>query len=127
MQESRPEHYLLALVGPEIITGSTRLKAGTATKLILNMLSTGAMVQLGKVYGNLMVDMTISNNKLQNRAERIIQKLTPLNETDTIALLKAAHGEVKTALLMHFKVLTYPQAKTLLDSVDGMLHAALKE
>lgn len=87
-------------MGPEILTGSTRLKAGTVTKLALNMISTISMIQLGKVFGNRMVDVTISNAKLQRRALRMLQELGDLPEAASI--LGTCRGEVKTALLMHW-------------------------
>lgn len=117
--------YIVLPVGPEVVSGSTRMKAGTATKLVLNMLSTVSMIQLGKVYDNLMVDMTISNQKLQRRAVRILLQLTELNETDASQLLAAAHGEVKTALAMHHRQLDYAAAKALLSKYQGHLRRAL--
>ena len=119
------DEYILMPVGPEIVSGSTRLKSGTATKLALNMISTISMIQLGKVYDNLMVDMQISNHKLQKRARRIIQQLTELGPEDADRLLEAAHGEVKTALMMHKAELDYPAAKTRLATAKGHLRRAL--
>ena len=88
------------LVGPEVITGSTRMKAGTATKLVLNTLTTGAMVRLGKVYGNLMVDLQVTCQKLQDRGERIVQVMAAVDREGARALLDAAEGSVKVALVM---------------------------
>jgi N-acetylmuramic acid 6-phosphate etherase len=98
------------LVGPEILAGSTRLKAGTATKLVLNTISTGVMVQLGKVYGNRMVDVAVTNSKLHDRAIRIIRDLTNLDYAAATELLERADRKVKLALLMH---------KTGLDALEG--------
>lgn len=102
------------LTGPEVLTGSTRLKAGTATKLVLNQISTLAMVQLGKVYGNLMVDLKCSNIKLKDRALRIVMEVTRLSRQPAEALLASAHGEVKLALAMHLYGLDTPAAKAKL-------------
>ncbi|MDX1568572.1 MAG: N-acetylmuramic acid 6-phosphate etherase, partial [Longimicrobiales bacterium] len=88
------------LVGPEVITGSTRMKAGTATKLVLNTITTGAMIRTGKVYGNLMVDLQVNCEKLRDRGERILMELVGLDRTDAGALLERAGGHVKTALVM---------------------------
>lgn len=98
------------LVGPETIAGSTRLKAGTATKMVLNMLTTAAMIRIGKVYRNLMVDLTATCNKLEARARRILSTLTHLPPDEIEALLDRAHGNVKTALVMHFCGLSRPDA-----------------
>ena len=89
------------VVGPEVLSGSTRLKAGTATKLILNTLTTGAMVRLGKCYGNLMVDLRATNTKLKARTNRIVRTITGLKEPDAAALLDRCEGELKTALIAH--------------------------
>lgn len=88
------------LVGPEVITGSTRMKAGTATKLVLNTITTGAMVQMGKVYGNLMVDLQVTCDKLQDRAERILITLLGVDRESAEELLLRAGGHVKTALVI---------------------------
>ena len=94
------EIMLAPVVGPEVITGSTRLKAGTAQKMVLNMLSTGTMILLGKTYGNLMVDVQPTNAKLQRRALKIVQLATGLDATQAEALLQEAEGEVKTAIII---------------------------
>ena len=86
------------IVGPEILSGSTRMKAGTATKMVLNMLSTGAMIRLGKTFGNLMVDVRASNSKLADRARRIVRAITNLSDQESEQLLKSCRGEVKTAI-----------------------------
>ena len=91
------------VVGPEVITGSTRMKAGTATKLVLNTLTTAVMIQLGKVYGNLMVDLNATNEKLRDRSIRIVTELTGLTRSRSKALLRRAQGKVKPAIVMHFR------------------------
>lgn len=110
------------LVGPEVVTGSTRLKAGTATKLVLNMVTTLAMVQLGKVYQNLMVDVnTRSNRKLVDRGTRMIQTVTGLERGAAHALLDASNGHVKTALVMHARGVDRAGAERLLAEHNGRL------
>lgn len=121
------DEYILLPVGPEVVSGSTRLKAGTATKLALNMISTISMIQLGKVYDNLMVDMRISNAKLQKRARRIITQLTTLDDAAADALLAEAQGEVKTALMMHKGSCDYASAKARLSEAGGKLRLALAQ
>ena len=91
------------VVGPEVITGSTRMKAGTATKLVWNTLTTATMIKLGKVYGNLMIDLNATNDKLKDRSLRILSKLTGLNRHDAEALLVRASGQLKPAIVMHFR------------------------
>jgi len=113
------------LVGPEILAGSTRLKAGTATKMVLNMLSTGAMVQLGKTYGNRMVDVAVTNTKLRDRAERILCDLTGCDRTAAAELLARSSDRVKPALLMHWGELSLAEAEARLQACDGQLRRAL--
>jgi len=108
-------------VGPEIITGSTRMKAGTATKLVLNMISTTTMIKIGKVYGNLMVDLQVVNDKLRDRAQRIISNLTELDYEQAGEVLKKSGGSVKNALVMVNKVCSIEMAKELLKKYDGNL------
>ncbi|MEO1134344.1 MAG: N-acetylmuramic acid 6-phosphate etherase [Cyanobacteria bacterium J06639_1] len=115
------------LVGPEVVTGSTRMKAGTATKLVLNAISTGAMVQIGKTYGNYMVDVTVSNVKLRDRALRTIQKLTECDRSTADNLLESAHLQVKPALLMFWAHCTYDEAKQTLASCEGSLRRARQQ
>lgn len=116
------------LTGPEIVTGSTRLKAGTATKMVLNMITTLSMVQLGKVHGNLMVDVdTRTNVKLVDRAIRIIGMETGLDRNDASALLQAAGGRAKVAIVMHHCGVGATQAETLLQDHDGMIWRVLAE
>ena len=113
------------LVGAEILAGSTRLKAGTATKMALNILSTGAMVKLGKVYGNRMVDVAVTNNKLHDRALRILQDLTDLNREDAAVLLERSGRRVKLALLMHWTGLDAETGDRLLSQYQGNLRQAV--
>jgi len=109
------------VVGAEILTGSTRLKAGTAQKLVLNMLSTATFAQLGKVYGNLMVDVHVTNQKLAQRGQRIIQMLTGVDETKSAELLAAAHNSVKAAIVMHEAQVDYETSQELLAQANGHL------
>ena len=115
------------LVGPEILTGSTRMKAGTATKLVLNTLSTGVMVQLGKVYSNLMVDVAVTNTKLRDRAVRIITHLTGCDRERASQVLDAAQQKVKPALLMQWLDCDLETATVLLQQVGGDLRAARQQ
>jgi N-acetylmuramic acid 6-phosphate etherase len=113
------------LTGPEVLTGSTRLKAGTATKLVLNQITTISMVQLGKCYENLMVDLRATNQKLWDRGARIICMLTDLNREDAMELLKRAEGHVKVAIVMHTKGESLEQARERLANAEGHLRNAL--
>jgi N-acetylmuramic acid 6-phosphate etherase len=113
------------LTGPEVITGSTRLKAGTATKLVLNTISTLAMVRLGKVYQNLMVDLRASNQKLWDRGARVVSTVTGLERTAAMDLLRRADGQVKVAVVMHERSVGAEQAKALLESAGGVLRNAI--
>jgi N-acetylmuramic acid 6-phosphate etherase len=115
------------LVGPEVITGSTRMKAGTATKLVLNTISTAAMVQTGKVYGNLMVDLTVSCQKLQQRGERILMETLGLQHDAATRLLDAAGGHVKTAIVMERLSLDAEAARRRLERADGSIADVLGE
>lgn len=112
-------------VGPEIIAGSTRMKAGTAQKLILNMLSTAAMIRLGKVYGNLMVDVKVSNQKLAERARRLVMRLTGVDDDGARELLARAHSEVKPAVVMSRLAVDVDEARRLLAEADGRLRAVI--
>jgi N-acetylmuramic acid 6-phosphate etherase len=114
-------------VGPEIIAGSTRLKAGTATKMALNMLTTVAMVRIGKTYGNLMVDVRTGSDKLRDRARRIIYIVTGLDYDEADRLLKRAHWNVKAALVMQKTGLSYPKAVSSLRKAHGQMRNALGE
>jgi N-acetylmuramic acid 6-phosphate etherase len=113
-------------VGPEVITGSTRMKAGTATKLVLNMISTGVMIRLGKTCGNLMVDLQPRNAKLRDRTIRILCALTSLDEEGAAAVLSRADGQLKVALLMELRGLEPSQARELLAAHGGVVKAALR-
>jgi N-acetylmuramic acid 6-phosphate etherase len=115
------------VVGPEVLTGSTRLKAGTATKFILNMLSTGAMVRLGKTYGNLMVDLKATNSKLRARTNRIVRQLTGLSAEGATELLRQCGGELKTALVAGLAGATPELARERLQAAGGQVRLALGE
>jgi N-acetylmuramic acid 6-phosphate etherase len=116
------------ITGPEVVTGSTRMKAGTATKMVLNMVSTIAMVQLGKVYENLMVDVhTAANAKLVDRGVRMIQTVTGLSRDAAASLLQAAAGRVKTALVMQSRTVSRDAAEKLLADAGGRLALLLPE
>ena len=114
------------VTGPEILTGSTRLKAGTATKMVLNMLSTGAFVRLNKVYGNLMVDLQASNAKLRARSVQIVAQATGCDLDEARELLAAADGEVKAAIVAKRKGVEPHVARTLLFTHDGSVRRALE-
>lgn len=103
------------LVGPEAITGSTRLKAGTAQKMILNMISSGAMIKNGKIYKNYMVDVKITNEKLYERAKKIIKEITLVSDDIASEYLKKSHGQVKPAILMLKKNISYEESMKLLE------------
>jgi N-acetylmuramic acid 6-phosphate etherase len=125
--EDTADQSIRVLTGPELVSGSTRLKAGTATKLVLNMVSTLTMVQLGKVHGNLMIDVNTSGSqKLQDRGERLIQHLTAVSREEARALLEGASGSVKVAALMHLRTLTSDEARAQLNAADGHLRRALE-
>jgi N-acetylmuramic acid 6-phosphate etherase len=113
------------VVGPEFIAGSTRLKAGTAQKLVVNMISTIAMVKLGKTYGNLMVDVRASNDKLRARSRRIVALATGASDDEIERALAATDGEVKNAILTLLTGVDGPTASRLLEDADGHLRAAL--
>ena len=108
-------------VGPEIVTGSTRMKAGTATKLVLNTLTTGAMIRLGKIYGNLMVDLRAWNDKLVDRSQRIVMETTGLDRAASRRVIEAADGSVKTAIVMARRGVPKEQAERLLAEHAGRL------
>lgn len=118
---------IIPLVGPEVLSGSTRLKAGTATKMVLNMLTTAAMVRLGKTYSNLMVDLRATNLKLTERARRIVQILANCSSAEADELLQRSDGEVKTAIVADKLGISAAQARGRLDAVQGHLRLALEE
>ncbi|MEU9876383.1 N-acetylmuramic acid 6-phosphate etherase [Streptomyces phaeochromogenes] len=119
------DHGIEVVVGPELLTGSTRLKAGTAQKLVLNMLSTITMIRLGKTYGNLMVDVRASNEKLRARSRRIVSLATGASDDEIEAALAATDGEVKNAILTILGNVDGPTAARLLEETNGHLRAAL--
>ncbi|MFC7266660.1 N-acetylmuramic acid 6-phosphate etherase [Streptomyces lutosisoli] len=119
------EHGIEVVVGPELLTGSTRLKAGTAQKLVLNMLSTITMIRLGKTYGNLMVDVRASNEKLRARSRRIVALATGASDEEIERALAATDGEVKNAILTILGGVDGPTAAHLLEESKGHLRAAL--
>lgn len=129
-----PEEWMLQvydvviapLVGPEVVTGSTRMKAGTATKMVLNMITTGAMIRLGKVYGNLMVDLRATNQKLRDRSERILMETLDLEREDARELLARAEGSLKTAMVMHWTGLDQDRAAEELARAGGRLGDVLR-
>ncbi len=125
IKKVRADVHIAPNVGPEVVTGSTRLKAGTATKLILNMITTAAMVRMGKVYENLMVDMMPTCDKLRDRAERIISTLTGLSAAESRNALKCADNELKTALVMVKRAVTKETARQLLLKNDYIVKKAL--
>jgi N-acetylmuramic acid 6-phosphate etherase len=118
---------IIPVVGPEVISGSTRLKAGTATKMVLNMLTTASMVLLGKTYGNLMVDLRATNTKLVDRSRRIVMALTELSQTEAEELLARCDGELKTAIVVQLRSVTPQQARRLLEQADGHLRRAIEQ
>lgn len=115
------EIRIAALVGPEIIAGSTRLKAGTAQKLILNMLSTGSMIRLGKVYGNLMVDVMVTNQKLAERAQRLVMQIAGVSKDEAARLLQQTGNRVKPAIVMAKLGVSASEAQERLDAAQGRL------
>ena len=119
------DHFITPIVGPEIITGSTRLKAGTATKLVLNMLTTVSMVKIGKVYNNLMVDVNATNTKLVERCIRIVQTVTGVETTIAQKTLKKAEGNAKIAIVMLAKGINKDDATILLEKNRGLLRPIL--
>lgn len=113
--------------GPEVVTGSTRMKSGTAQKMVLNMLSTGAMIRMGKVYGNLMVDVKPSNEKLVERCVTIVQTATQCDREDAVKALESCGYHAKTAIVMIEKKISSDEAKTLLNKVNGQVLRAVSE
>ncbi|UQX02288.1 N-acetylmuramic acid 6-phosphate etherase [Streptomyces sp. RerS4] len=121
------DHGIEVVVGPELLTGSTRLKAGTAQKLVLNLISTVTMIRLGKTYGNLMVDVRASNEKLRARSRRIVALATGAADAEIEAALSTTDGEVKNAILVLLGGVDGPTAAKLLTAAGGHLRAALAE
>jgi N-acetylmuramic acid 6-phosphate etherase len=124
--EKAVEIMIAPVVGPEVITGSTRLKAGTAQKMVLNMLSTGAMILLGKTFGNLMVDVQATNQKLHRRAISIVRQATGVDEDAAEGLLSVSGGEVKTAIMVGRTGIAPELARERLAAHGGILRAALE-
>ena len=122
---SEHDVVIAPLVGAEVITGSTRMKAGTATKLVLNTITTGAMVRIGKVYSNLMVDLQVTCEKLRDRGERILSELLNLDQPAAAALLDRASGDVKTALVMAHSDIDAKEALSRLDAAGGVISTVI--
>lgn len=120
------EHGIEVEVGPEVLSGSTRLKSGTAQKLVLNMFSTIVMVQQGKAYGNLMVDLKATNHKLRERAIRMVQTIAEANRDDAIAALETSDFDVKLAAIMLLRGDELAAARNRLAAADGRLRTALE-
>lgn len=116
---------ILPITGPEVVTGSTRMKAGTATKLVLNTITTGAMIRLGKTFGNLMVDLRATNAKLRDRSERILMEVCEIPRDKARALLEAAGGTVKTAIVMHFLGMSRDEAERSLAQHGNVIRRVL--
>lgn len=116
---------IIAITGPEVVTGSTRLKAGTATKLILNMITTGAMIRLGKTFGNLMVDLRATNAKLADRSERIVAEVCGLTREQSRALLALSDGSVKLAIVMQALAVSAEEATRRLDDAGGVIRRVI--
>ncbi|MCC6773077.1 MAG: N-acetylmuramic acid 6-phosphate etherase [Gemmatimonadaceae bacterium] len=112
---------IVPVTGPEVVTGSTRLKAGTATKLVLNMLTTGAMIRIGKTFGNLMIDLKVTNLKLVDRSERILMEVCDVSREEARALMEAAGGRVKLAIVMHALGGSAAEAEAALVAGDGVI------
>ena len=123
--EPAADLVILPITGPEAVTGSTRLKAGTATKLVLNMITTGAMIRLGKTYGNLMVDLQATNAKLAERSRRIVVEVCDVSSDEAGALLAAAGASVKTAIVMHFLGVDRAAAEQALDREGGVIRRVI--
>lgn len=132
---SLPEYQSLAqaidipictVVGPEVVMGSTRMKSGTAQKLVLNMITTCSMIRLGKVYENMMIDLQMTNLKLRERAKKIVMTITGASYEEAAAALDAANGHVKSALVMIKTGVSYEEARTRLARADGFVRAAIE-
>ncbi|MGE5703415.1 MAG: N-acetylmuramic acid 6-phosphate etherase [Clostridia bacterium] len=123
---SYADHAIQVVVGPEVVTGSTRLKAGTATKQVLNMLTTATMIKLGKVYGNLMVSVQATNVKLRERVKRIIMEVTGVGYEEAEQLAHLANGDAKTAILIKLTGISLIEAKRLLEQTQGRLREAIE-
>jgi N-acetylmuramic acid 6-phosphate etherase len=118
---------IVPLTGPEVVTGSTRMKAGTATKLVLNTITTGAMIRLGKTYGNLMVDLRATNAKLRDRSERIVMEVCGLTRAEAHAVLENAGGRVKTAIVMQKSGVGAAEADRLIEAGGGVIRRVVAD
>jgi N-acetylmuramic acid 6-phosphate etherase len=116
---------IVAITGPEVVTGSTRLKAGTATKMILNMITTGAMIRLGKTFGNLMIDLRATNAKLVDRSERIVAEVCGVSREEASTLLEGSGGSVKLAIVMHALGIEKDEAERRLDDGGGVVRRVI--
>jgi N-acetylmuramic acid 6-phosphate etherase len=123
----RVDIAIVPIVGPEVVTGSTRMKAGTATKLVLNMITTGAMIRLGKTYGNLMVDLRATNNKLKDRSERIVVEVCGVSREEARKFLEAADKSVKTAIVMQKLGVSRSEAEAALARAGGVIRRAMPD
>lgn len=121
----KSEIYICPEVGPEVVTGSTRMKSGTAQKLVLNILTTASMVKLGKTYGNVMIDLQLTNKKLVERARKTVMSITGIDYDQAAELLENAGGNVKIALVMHFRKASKIEAIELIKNADGFVKKAL--
>ncbi len=126
-QNARADVAIVPIVGPEVIAGSTRMKAGTATKLVLNMITTTAMIRLGKVYENLMVDLSPTCDKLADRAERILGRVSDLTPEESRRVLDRAQRDLKTAIVMTKRAVSIETARELLRQNDGVIHDVLAD
>jgi N-acetylmuramic acid 6-phosphate etherase len=116
---------IVAITGPEVVTGSTRLKAGTATKLILNMITTGAMIHLGKTFGNLMIDLRATNVKLVDRSERIVSEVSGVTREEARHLINRAGGSVKLAIIMHALGVDRDEAERRIEWGNGVVRRVI--
>jgi N-acetylmuramic acid 6-phosphate etherase len=123
----RVDVAIVPITGPEPITGSTRMKAGTATKMVLNMISTGAMIRIGKTYGNLMVDLRAMSQKLVDRGERIMMEVCGVTREEARRLIDAAGGAVKTAIIMHTMRVSRSEAERALADAGGIIRRIAPE
>jgi N-acetylmuramic acid 6-phosphate etherase len=118
---------IVPITGPEVVTGSTRMKAGTATKLVLNTITTGAMIRLGKTYGNLMVDLRATNEKLKDRSERILVEVCAVTREQARQLLSEANGRVKTAIVMQKLGVDRAEAERQLEKQGGVIRRVIRD
>ena len=121
------DEAIIAIVGPEVVTGSTRLKAGTATKMILNMITTGAMIRIGKTYGNLMVDLKATNEKLKDRSERIVVEVCGVSREEARELLAQSGRSVKTAIVMQKLGVGRDEAERALVAAGGVIRRVVRD